>query len=249
MIVNRLGDVRHVVLFWKIGIPGESSLRQRTLKKESKGVSVRRSGRPTQRETVRKSEELIGVATDFFVEHGFSGTTIEAIAAAANMGKQAVYTRYSDKEALFDAVIRRLKEKAVFQELPSNDDHRLAEGLPQRVRAIFQDASHPESMTVTKLAMRQGHRFPELVQLLVEGTLERFTRPLSAYLDARRRAGEVRDIDTLEAASMCIDLIFAEIMRYAYTDRQLPDSRIDVCVDRISALVLRGIATTRASGR
>ena len=188
------------------------------------------------------------MATDFFVEHGFSGTTIEAIAAAANMGKQAVYTRYSDKEALFDAVIRRLKENAVFQELPSNDDHRLVEGLPQRLRAIFEDASHPDSMTVTKLAMRQGHRFPHLAQLLVEGTLERFTRPLAAYLDARKRAGEVRDIDTIEAASMCIDLIFAEIMRYAYTDRLLPASQIDICVDRISALVLNGITETRAGG-
>lgn len=182
------------------------------------------------------------MATDFFVEHGFSGTTIEAIAAAANMGRQAVYTRYSDKEALFDAVIRRLKDKAVFQELPSEDDHSVAEGLPKRIRAIFHDASSPDSMTVTKLAMRQGHRFPELVKLLVEGTLERYTRPLAAYLDVRKRAGELRDVDTIETASMCIDLINAEISRYAYTDRMLPAAQIDIGVDRISALVLRGIA-------
>lgn len=217
-------------------------------KKATKTAEARRSGRPTQRETVRKSEQLIGIATDFFVEHGFSGTTIEAIAAAANMGKQAVYTRYSDKEALFDAVIRRLKEQAIFQELPSNDDHRIAEGLPQRIRAIFQETSGPDSMTITKLAMRQGHRFPELVLLLVEGTLERYTRPLAAYLDARKRAGEIRDINSLEAASMCVDLILAEVSRHAYTDRTLPASLIDSCAERISALLLSGIATDRAGG-
>lgn len=222
--------------------PWEQPLSQGTTNRKSKPSPVRRSGRPTQRETVRKSEQLIGIATDFFVEHGFSGTTIEAIAAAANMGKQAVYTRYSDKEALFDAVIRRLKDQAVFQELPSNDGHRVAEGLPQRIRAIFHDASNPDSMVITKLAMRQGHRFPELAHLLVEGTLERYTRPLAAYLEARKRAGELRDIDSLEAASMCIDLIFAEVSRYTYTDRVLPVSQIELCAERISALLLRGMA-------
>lgn len=207
-------------------------------------MAGRRTGRPTQHDTIRKSETLIGVATDFFVEHGFSGSTIEAIAQAANMGKQAVYTRFSDKESLFDAVIQRLKEKAVFQQLPPNDDHEIAEGLPRRIRAIFADAASPDAMTVSKLAMRQGHRFPDLVLLLVEGTLERYTRPLAAYLDARKRVGEIRDIDDLDTASMCIDLIFAEISRSLYTDTALSDERIDDCVVRISALVLRGIVAS-----
>src|SRR3569833_2628592 len=103
---------------------------------------------------------LIGVATDFFVEHGFSGATIEAIAQAANMGKQAVYTRYSDKEALFSAVIEKLKDKPVFTEMPSDDGSPVAEGLPRRIRAIFLDATTPQSVTVIKLSMREGHRFP-----------------------------------------------------------------------------------------
>src|ERR1700731_2751475 len=80
--------------------------------KRTASAAARRIGRPTQHDTKQKSETLIGVATDFFVEHGFSGSTIEAIAQAANMGKQAVYTRFTDKESLFNAVIQRLKEKA-----------------------------------------------------------------------------------------------------------------------------------------
>ena len=118
----------------------------------------RRTGRPTQTDAKRRSEMLIGVATDFFVEHGFSGSTIEAIAQAANMGKQAVYTRFTDKESLFNAVIQRLKEEAVFLEIPSDDASPVAEGLPRRIRAIFVDATSPQSVTVSKLAMREGHR-------------------------------------------------------------------------------------------
>src|ERR1700744_2759612 len=143
-------------------------------------------GRPTLQDPSLKSERLMTVATDYFVEHGFNGATIDAIAQAADMGKQAVYTRFTDKERLFDAVIQRLREKAVFTEMPSDDGSPLAEGLPRRIRAILEDANRPYSMTVSKLAIREGRRFPELVPLMLEGTAERYTRPLAAYLEARK---------------------------------------------------------------
>ena len=111
-----------------------------------------------------------------------------------------------------------------------------------RVAAIFADATAPHSMTVSKLALREGRRFPDLIPLLLEGTAERFTRPLAAYLDARKRAGDVRDIDPLEAASMCIDLILAEITLSICTDTAISPARIDACVARITDFTLRGIA-------
>jgi len=202
----------------------------------------RRTGRPTQTDAKRRSEMLIGVATDFFVEHGFSGSTIEAIAQAANMGKQAVYTRFTDKESLFNAVIQRLKEKAVFLEMPSDDASPVAEGLPRRIRAIFVDATSPQSVTVSYLAMREGHRFPELVPLLIEGTSERYIRPLAAYLDARALAGEVRDIDALQVAAMTLDMILADVGRFVFTDNPIGALDADTSTARIATLILRGIS-------
>jgi AcrR family transcriptional regulator len=202
----------------------------------------RRTGRPTLQDASLKSERLMTVATDYFVEHGFNGATIDAIAQAADMGKQAVYTRFTDKERLFNAVIQRLKEKAVFTEMPSDDGSPVAQGLPRRIRAIFEDANRPYSMTVSKLAIREGRRFPELVPLMLEGTAERYTRPLAAYLEARKAAGELRDIDTLEAAGMCVDLILAEITESICTDIPISDERIAALAGRIADFALRGIA-------
>jgi TetR/AcrR family transcriptional repressor of mexJK operon len=202
----------------------------------------RRTGRPTLQDASLKSERLMSVATDYFVEHGFNGTTIDAIAQAADMGKQAVYTRFTDKERLFDAVIQRLKEKAVFTEMPSDDGSPVAVGLPRRIRAIFEDANRPYSMTVSKLALREGRRFPELVPLLLEGTAARFTRPLAAYLEARKAAGDVRKIDTMEASAMCVDLILAEITQSICTDIAMSQARVDTCVGKIADFALQGIA-------
>jgi AcrR family transcriptional regulator len=208
----------------------------------SRRETLRRTGRPTRQDTNRKSERLMRVAMDHFVEHGFAGARIDAIAAAAEMGKQAVYTRFSDKERLFDAVIQRLKETAIFDALPADDAQPIAQGLNQRIRAMFADANRPYSMAVSKLALREGRRFPDLVPLLVEGTAVRFTRPLAAYLEARKRVGEVREIDAMQAAAMCVDLILAEITLSICTDEPMSDARVDACVERISDFVLRGVA-------
>jgi AcrR family transcriptional regulator len=210
-------------------------------------MPTRRTGRPTQSDAKRRSETLIGVATDFFVEHGFSGSTIEAIAQAANMGKQAVYTRYTDKESLFAAVIEKLKDKPVFTGMPSDDGSPVAEGLPRRIRAIFTDAMSPQSVTVSKLAMREGHRFPELAPLLFEGTTERYGRPLAAYLDARKQAGEVRDIDTPQVVGMILDLVLADVTRSVFTDDPVVSVDPDSSAERIAALILQGISNRRSA--
>jgi AcrR family transcriptional regulator len=216
----------------------------RTLDKQTiMPTTARRTGRPTQSDAKRRSETLIGVATDFFVEHGFSGSTIEAIAQAANMGKQAVYTRYTDKESLFAAVVEKLKDKPVFIEMPSDDGIPIADGLPRRIRAIFTDALSPQSVTISKLAMREGHRFPELVPLLVEGTIERYGRPLAAYLDARKQAGEVREIDTPQVVGMILDLVLADVTRAVFTDDTVVSVDADTSAARIATLILQGIST------
>src|SRR5258707_6897101 len=69
---------------------------------------VRRGGggRPTREEAVRRDARLLEVATTLFMERGFDGTTIDAVAEAAGVSKPTVYARYRDKRDLFAAVLR-----------------------------------------------------------------------------------------------------------------------------------------------
>src|ERR1700741_741240 len=67
--------------------------------------AVRRPGRPTL-----SDEQLLDIAFDLFLEHGFERTSIDAITAAAGMAKRTVYARYGDKETLFKAALARAIE-------------------------------------------------------------------------------------------------------------------------------------------
>jgi AcrR family transcriptional regulator len=49
--------------------------------------------------------QLIEVATQLFTEHGYEGTSIEAVLSAAGVSRGALYHHFAGKEALFEAVV------------------------------------------------------------------------------------------------------------------------------------------------
>src|ERR1700728_2027176 len=59
--------------------------------------------------------QLIDVATSLFAEHGYEGTSIEAVLAAAGVSRGALYHHFAGKEALFTAVLDALNERITVQ--------------------------------------------------------------------------------------------------------------------------------------
>ena len=53
---------------------------------------------------------LIEVATSLFAEHGYEGTSVEAVLAAAGVSRGALYHHFAGKEALFSAVLLALSD-------------------------------------------------------------------------------------------------------------------------------------------
>ena len=84
-----------------------------------------RRGRPTQAQAKALDERLRTAAVSIFLENGYDGTTMEAVADAAGITKRTLYARYPDKHALFVSVIpwalSRLKDRHSGDE-PAGDD-------------------------------------------------------------------------------------------------------------------------------
>jgi AcrR family transcriptional regulator len=59
--------------------------------------------------------QLIEVATGLFAEHGYEGTSIEAVLTAAGVSRGALYHHFAGKEALFRAVLEALSERITAQ--------------------------------------------------------------------------------------------------------------------------------------
>jgi AcrR family transcriptional regulator len=57
--------------------------------------------------------QLIEVATRLFAEHGYEGTSIEAVLSAAGVSRGALYHHFAGKEALFEAVVSAVSEQVM----------------------------------------------------------------------------------------------------------------------------------------
>jgi AcrR family transcriptional regulator len=55
--------------------------------------------------------QLITVATGLFAEHGYEGTSIEAVLSAAGVSRGALYHHFAGKEALFTAVLHAVSDR------------------------------------------------------------------------------------------------------------------------------------------
>jgi AcrR family transcriptional regulator len=55
--------------------------------------------------------QLIEVATSLFAEHGYEGTSIEAVLTAAGVSRGALYHHFASKEALFRAVVLAISDR------------------------------------------------------------------------------------------------------------------------------------------
>jgi AcrR family transcriptional regulator len=81
-----------------------------SLMNERQGVPGKRAaqGRATR-------GQLIEVATSLFADHGYEGTSIEAVLTAAGVSRGALYHHFAGKEALFTAVLEVLSDRITAQ--------------------------------------------------------------------------------------------------------------------------------------
>lgn len=64
--------------------------------------------KPTPGSTrVDKKAQILDVASEWFLTHGYAGTSISAMARQSGISKESIYRYFSSKEALLEAVIEK----------------------------------------------------------------------------------------------------------------------------------------------
>src|SRR3954447_25889000 len=72
----------------------------------AQAAKTKRSGRSRMTAAERR-EQLIEIARRLFAERGFGGTSVEEIAARAEVSKPVVYEHFGGKEGIYAVVVDR----------------------------------------------------------------------------------------------------------------------------------------------
>jgi AcrR family transcriptional regulator len=140
--------------------------------------AIRRSrggGRPPRDAVEALAARVIACAARLFMERGYAGVSIEALAAGAGVGKNTIYRRHANKAGLFQAVVddqirMRLGAPAGIE---AGD---LADSLRRLALLLVAAALNPETTALQRLVIAEAERFPEIAAIC----LDRAFRPAIA---------------------------------------------------------------------
>jgi AcrR family transcriptional regulator len=121
-----------------------------------------RRGRPTHAEAKKLDLAVREAAVATFVELGYAGASMEAIARAAGITKRSLYARYPDKRAVFADVIpwalARFTDVDVLEDV---DDEDVETALLALGRASLARATDPQNVRLKRIAFNEAASFPE----------------------------------------------------------------------------------------
>lgn len=152
-------------------------------------------------EAAHLKERLRESAVSAFLEYGYDGVSMEAIAQAAGITKRTLYARYPDKRAVFVDVIPWALSRAVDRDLSrkTNDDD-LEAALTELGRGAVKRALDPDTRRLHRVVMNEAGRFPEFAISAETLGWSRRQRQVMDLLRHHQEAGTIT-VDDIEIAA------------------------------------------------
>ena len=148
-----------------------------------------------------KRRQILDGARAVFMNLGFDGASMGEIARAAGVSKGTLYVYFTDKSALFEAIVAQEvldQGRIAFNFDPARDTETT---LLDFGTAYIQVLCRPGGGSSTRTVMAIAERMPEVGQRFYNNVVALTINRLAAYLKARAAAGDLAIEDDLLAAS------------------------------------------------
>lgn len=129
-------------------------------------VHRKRGGRPSAEQAGEVDRRILDAATTLFLRAGFDATSCDQVVTLAGAGKASLYARYANKDALFEAVVRRKVETMTPLEVDVRWDMPVRERLHTVGLALLNHAVTAESVALMRACLTTAHRLPELSRMV-----------------------------------------------------------------------------------
>lgn len=153
----------------------------------------------------RKHRAIVEAATAAFLEHGFRGTSMDGVAAAAGVSKQTVYQHFGDKQRLFRELIAATVQVAsdpVYDEVRRlTDSGHLEKDLRDLARRLLRLVLQPTMMRLRRLVIGEARQFPDLGRVFYDLGPGRTIAALADTFAELTRQGRLNTPDATLAAT------------------------------------------------
>jgi AcrR family transcriptional regulator len=147
-----------------------------------------------------KRRQILEGARRVFMNYGFDGASMGEIAKAAGVSKGTLYVYFTDKNALFEAIVDEIGSwQNVTPELPPDEE---ASAVLYRFGSAYMTMlCRPQGGSAVRTVMAIAERMPEVGRRYYGFIATGWTGRLARYLEAQTAAGRLRVEDAELAAT------------------------------------------------
>ncbi|MFC5861954.1 TetR/AcrR family transcriptional regulator [Acidicapsa dinghuensis] len=167
--------------------------------------------------------ELLDVAAEVFIEHGFEGASTNEIARRGNCSKTTLYARYPTKEKLFLAVVERRME-SILSEFATTlqPDPPIEQTLNEYGFDLLQLVLSENQRGMVRVISMESSKFPHLAKRFYELGPGRGVAFLASYMEEQIRRHRLVKESPQMMAEHLMSLITGGYVRW--TMLGLPDN-------------------------
>jgi TetR/AcrR family transcriptional repressor of mexJK operon len=160
-----------------------------------------------------RSDYLLDVAAQTFLEQGFEGTSVGEIARRAHASKETYYSKFKNKNELFRTAMARLMDRFASRlnsTLGTEDPPEVV--LAAFANLILERILSDEAIGMQKIIYMEVRRFPEVAEIFFELGPQRTTNALVGYFTVQVIKGNMKMTDFELAAAHFIGLLTSDLM-------------------------------------
>jgi TetR/AcrR family transcriptional regulator of autoinduction and epiphytic fitness len=112
--------------------------------------------------TDRKRAAILAAAASEFQQYGFGGTSMDRIAATADVSKRTVYNHFASKDELFLAIVAELGQRCGVNECPYSSNEPLEDQLLAIAKGFAEMMTNDDFIKLARVVLSRLIQSPEL---------------------------------------------------------------------------------------
>ena len=206
-------------------------------------ASLRSAGRPKASDVEARTQDLIDTAAELFLAHGYTRTSLEAIARAARVAVRTIYVKFGGKAGLLDAVL--LSRRNQFFQMPDmeHDPRPFRTVMDEFSRHFYDLLCQEQLVAMQRVVIAEAAETPELAHTFYDAG-PRLTRDMLVRFFARAdvRAQLHPDLPFDQLPGILISTISGDaILRFIFPRDQPPRAEAHRQLAQRMELFYRGV--------
>jgi AcrR family transcriptional regulator len=185
-----------------------------------------------------KRKQIVEAAIRVFLKHGYAATTLQKVAQEAHVIRATIYSHFTDKNALFKAII----EELTVNQLGVNFHERIRTATPREfvymmrdfVQARKQDRQY---LALLRTVIGESDRFPELTRLYFQTVYFQGMKIGQSFFEQHPELGilDSQALISVVGGSMMAHLFQQELLR----GKEIVPMDLNALADTLADLITR----------